>query len=328
MKIVIATPFYPPQTGVLATYAEGLEGAFRALGHDILVVPLPSRSILGRLVFFVRVLRALADAAFVLSLDTWSVGQPTLLAARIRRVPFVIRIGGDHLWEAYVERTGNQVRLSDFYSTAQDLSRKERVIKRALARMLTHARHVFFNTEFQRALWGKAYGLDSTHSSVLENFYPPKTETPRPERKRFLCANRPARYKNAAELASAFARVKKRHPDIELDASYVLREAQLERLAHAYAVIIPSVSEVGSNIAIEAVSHGRPFIISEDTGTKERLLECGLFIDTRSEEAMEKAIEDMLDPTVYERLSRAARTFSFTHSWDDIAREILAAVRL
>lgn len=325
MRIVIATPFYPPETGILATYAAGIEGALKSLGHDVVVVVFDKRfpPIVRHVAYTARLLSVLSGASFVLALDTWSVGIPTLIASRIRSIPLVLRIGGDYLWEHYIARTGEEILISEFYAVARGLSLLERVIHGCNALLLRSAHHVFFNTLFQKRIWDAAYQIPPELSSILENFYPAKRTAPPAKKAVFVSANRGARYKNIARLKAAFDRVQARHPDIELDTRMVPHDQQLVRLASSYAAIIPSISEIGSNIAIESVSFGRPFITTSDTGTKERLAECGLYIDTRSTEALEAAIKQLLDPEVYERLAHAAQAFSFTHSWDEIAREIL-----
>lgn len=324
MHIVIASPFYPPQAGILATYAAGLEGAFRQLGHDVEVV-IPDASLppgIRHIEYFVRVFTKSGRASFVLSLDTWSAGIPAFFAARMRNVPFMVRIGWDFLWEQYLERTHEEVRISEFYTSPRVFPPKEKLIRSLTQRLLEGAHAVMFNTRFQKEIWESAYRIPN--ASVLENFYPSKTTSTAPSNRIFVSAHRGAWYKNTARVEATFDQLKTRHPDIELDTRQIPHVEQLDRLAASYAVIIPSISEIGSNLAIEAVSVGRPFIMTEDTGTKERLAGCGLFVDTRSEKAMTDAIESLLDPTIYAKLHESIRAFSFTHSWEDIAKEIIA----
>lgn len=326
MKLVIATPFYPPQTSVLSLYASELETAFKELGYEVRVVKLTgSIPLLRHLWFALRLFFALQGARFVLALDVWSVGQPALLAARLRGVPFVVRVGGDFLWEAYIERTGEELRLSDFYEQHGTLSPRERRIFSMLSHMMRHSAHVFFNSRFQKELWERVYAIDTVRSSLLENVYPQRVETGAPQGKVFVSPNRRSRYKNDARLREVFERVHSRHPDAQLDTTIVSYVQQMERFARAYALIVPSISEVNSNMAIEMVVRGRPFIMSEDSGSKDRLSACGLFVDTRSPEALERAIEDMLRADVYERLASNCRAFSFTRTWREIASDILAA---
>lgn len=331
MRIVIATPFYPPHSGVLATYALGLKEAFEKRGDTVSVVSFDTVRALPpgirHMVFFLRMLRAARTASFVLALDTWSVGLPALIASRLTGTAFAVRIGGDFLWEAYIARTKEPVRLSEFYSPARDLSLKERFIFRGTQFQITHASALLFTTRFQKNLWGAAYRLSEDRVSIVENYFPPSIGTYLPARGPVLvAAGRGIALKNMDMLARAIARLRDRHPGLELDTRLLPPDEHRVRIGAAQAVVIPSISEVCSNTAIDAVSMGKPFICTEDTGTSERLKDCGLFIDTRSEAALEQAIESILDPAMYEKLAGSARAFSFTHSWDDIAREICEAV--
>ncbi len=330
MKVVMASPFYPPESGILATYAHGLEGAFRRKGYDVRVVSFGSLHRLPgglrHLVYFFKLLFAARAADLVLSLDTWSVGVPAYGASLLLRKKLMFRIGGDFLWEHYVERTHERVLLSELYEEERRYSLKERLIFFFTKRMLAFARTSFFNTHFQKEIWERAYELPKAKSAILENYYPEKEVSAAPREHVFVSAHRGTWYKNAGMLEKAFKNVHERNRDIVLDTERLPHAQQLERLSKAYAVIIPSISEVGSNTAIEAVSRGRPFIITADTGTGERLDECGLFVDTRSEKALEHALEEILNPVTYHALLEGIRRFNFTHTWDEMAEEILARV--
>lgn len=328
MRIVIATPFYPPEKGVLGMYAKGLEGAFERLGHEVTAVRFSAFSFLppvARHVAFGRALRRGAKGSdLIIALDTWSVGLPAMVVSKMTGVPLSLRIGGDFLWEAYVERTKQPVRLSDFYAEKRLFAFKERIIFIGIRALLKHAHSLFFNSQFQIDFWQPIYGFDRAKAHVLENYFPvrPKDIQP-PQGKVFVSAGRSLSLKNYDELFRAFKRVQTQHPDIELDTRSLPHAEHHERLKTAYAVIIPSISEASSNTAIDAVIAGKPFIMTNDTGTGERLHDCGLFIDTRSEDEIVRAIEKILDPVEYERLARACAVFSFAHSWDDMAKKIL-----
>lgn len=329
MRIVIATPFYPPERGVLAVYASGIEEGLERQGHTVSVVSLGALKHLPlgvrHVAYYLKILVLSMRANHVLLLDTWSVGVPAFLAARSIRKPFSVRIGGDSLWEAYVERTGENIRLSDFYRATRAFSLKEKLMRRLAQSLVRHAHAVFFNTAFQKRIWKGVYPLPE-NSHVLENFFPQKQQISESTQRVFVAANRPTAYKNQEMLERVFARVRAKHPETTLDTRALSHKEHLVRLESAYATIIPSVSEVGSNIAIESVSRGKPFIMTEDTGTSERLAGCGMFIDTRSEEALLRAIESMLDADTYATYLEKIRTFSFVRSWDDIVRDILAHI--
>lgn len=331
MRIVIATPFYPPEKGVLGMYAKGLEGAFERFGHEVTIVrfsaflhlpPLVRHSAFGR-----ALRRAAKGSDLIVALDTWSVGLPAMVVSKMTGVPLSLRIGGDFLWEAYVERTKQPVRLSDFYAEKRPLTFKERIIFIGIRALLKHTHSLFFNSQFQIGLWQPIYGFDRAKARVLENYFPVRTEDILPPQgKIFVSAGRHIALKNYDELLRAFKRVQTQNPDIELDTRSLPHAEHHKRLKTAYAVVIPSISEASSNTAIDAVVAGKPFIMTNDTGTGERLGDCGFFVDTRSEDELEQAIERVLDPTEYERLAARIRAFSFTHLWDDMAKEIIDAL--
>ncbi|MEK7509169.1 MAG: glycosyltransferase family 4 protein [Patescibacteria group bacterium] len=327
MRIVIATPFYPPQAGVLGTYAAGLESAFRKQGHDVTVVVFTSMLPPGmrHVMYFVRMILALRSASFVLALDTWSVGLPASLAARLRSVPFAVRIGGDFLWESYVERVREPILLSEFYTAPRTFSLKERIIHRGMRMLVRRADALLFTTKFQCELWKRAYTFREECAHIVENYFPPREERRElPSNHVFVHAGRDIFLKNTSLVHRVFERVQAKYPDVTVDERPLPHTEHRERVRRSYAVLVASVSEVCSNTAIDAVALGVPFICTKDTGTSERLGECGLFVDTRSEAEVEQAVEALLEPDAYERLAFRARSFSFVHSWDDIATEVVA----
>ena len=332
MRILIATPFvHKNEREALGVYAEGLLGAFVRAEHAVKIV---SRSNVEKLlpqglrhvVYFVRLLPHVWKSDAVLALDTWSTGFPALLAARVLKRHFSIRIGGDFLWETYVERTKQEVRLSEFYNDRRMFSLKEKIVRRGIHWITKRADALLFTTVFQKNIWQKAYGFDEDRAHIIENYYPRKGELKEPAGHVFVSAGRDMYLKNVPRLKRAFGRVRNSEPDIVLDTRSLPYNEHLKRLDSAYAIIIPTFSEVCSNTAIEAVSRGKPFIMSNDTGTSARLANCGLFIDTRKEEEFVSAITSILDGTVYEKLQRACRSFSYEHSWEMIVDEIVTVV--
>jgi len=310
-------------------YARELDEAFKKAGHNVSVAVFSSYAWLPlgvrHIVFFFKLLRVSRGAHFVLALDTWSVGMPALCVAKITHTPLVVRIGGDFLWESYVGRTGEQIVLTEFYEKPRKLSLKESLIQSG-TRYLVRNAVPLFTTRFQRDLWHRAYGARED-SPIVENFFPGSIGTYLPSRGPvFVSAGRNIALKNTLLLQRVMSRLANDHPGLELDTRFLQGEEHSRRLAQAYALVIPSLSEVCSNSAIDAVYLGKPFICPKDTGTSERLTECGLFVDTRSEGALTQAIESLLDPQVYEKLASAARSFSFTHSWDEMANEITTAL--
>lgn len=331
MRILIATPLYPPAVGGPSKYAAALKEALSAQGArvDVVAYGRVERMLpvgLRHVWYGFRLLPAALGADTVLALDTWSVGLPAFLVARLCRARFLVRIGGDFLWEAYVERTRDLVTLSEFYERSRPLTLKERAIKKGTALLVRHADALVFNTEWQLNIWRKPYAIPTRRAHVVENMYPPVRATA-PKGKVFVAAGRDIALKNMATLHAAFKAVQARHPEISLDTQTLAPEAHARRIADCYAVVVPSVSEVNPNTAIEALASGKPFIAPADSGIVAKAGGVGVFIDTMDAAALERAIEGLLDPQSYQETQARAREFTYVHSWDDIAKEIAVIAR-
>ena len=330
MKIVIATPLYPPEIGGPATYAKNLEEGLSEQGNDISLVKFSDVCRYPKLIrhaaYFWQVLRALRDAEVVIAFDTWSTGIPALLAAKVSGKKILVRIGGDFLWESYIERTHTLVRLSEFYTQKRIFSYKEHLIFRGAKWITRSADTLVFNTVWQRDLWQGVYTFDSRKTVIIENEYPEVYEQSLAQGRVFVAAGRPHFLKNLQLLETVFADLKSTFPDIELDTRVLSPLEHEMRIRNAYAMVIPSVSEVSSNTAIDALRFGKPFIMSSDTGARERMGNVGIFIDTLNPGALRQALEKILDPKEYARALERIRTFTFLHSREEVIQEFSTAL--
>ncbi|MBI5005273.1 MAG: glycosyltransferase family 4 protein [Candidatus Lloydbacteria bacterium] len=106
MKILIATPLYPPEIGGPATYTALLEREFSLRGFQVAVAKLSDVKKwpfgIKHLFYFFKLLRAGAEADIVFAQDPLGVGLPALCAAKILGKKFVVKIVGDRAWEEYV----------------------------------------------------------------------------------------------------------------------------------------------------------------------------------------------------------------------------------
>lgn len=328
MKIVLATPLYPPQVGGPATYAKALHDAFVGEGHQVRVVRygLLERTLpvgLRHGVYFLRLLPATVGADAALAFDTWSVGLPALAATQLLKKKLVVRIGGDFLWESYVGRTKEPVRLSDFYTTSRAFSSKEKMVYAGTRKLVGSNCTLAFNTSWQRDIWQKAYGFDASRAMVVENFFPSERRAMPAKGKVFVSAGREHPLKNQKLLETVFAKVKEDYPDISLDTRSLPPDEHRARLRDAYAVIVASLSEVNPNTLIDAIGAGKPFIGPTDSGANDALRAAGQLIDTSDPHALETAIRTLLDPLQYDTWTKRSRECTFSRAWADVASDFL-----
>ena len=84
-----------------------------------------------------------------------------------------------------------------------------------------------------------------------------------------------------------------------------------------------SLGDVSPNLISDALSLGKPFILSKETGIYERVLDVGIFVDPRNEKEITEKILFLSDQENYENQKRKLESFSFYHSWEEISDEFL-----
>ena len=121
VKLVLATGIFPPDIGGPATYAKLLVDELPKKGIPISVITYGekgvSRSIpkgIRHLAFFFKCFFMAIKSDVVLVQDTISAGLPALLASKLARKRFLIRVPGDYVWEQSVQRFGVKDSIDDF----------------------------------------------------------------------------------------------------------------------------------------------------------------------------------------------------------------------
>jgi glycosyltransferase involved in cell wall biosynthesis len=334
MRILIATGIYPPTIGGPAQYAVELGEAFKASGHVVRVLTYGKIERffpfgLRHLYVFLRALFMMPTTDLLIALDTISTGLPATLAAKILRVRCTVRIGGDFLWETFVERTKNPLTLPEFYTHLHLLSVKEKVIFSLQKFLLRIVDDIVFTTDWQRRLWENPYHLTREKCHMIENAYvltpqsSPRIPLSTPE-KCFLWAGRPIVLKNLPLLTQVFEELHTKGVSVRLECVTGVSHVELiKKIGESYAVILPSLSDVSPNVILDGVRAGVPFIMTKHTGISDRLFGAGLFVDPTSKEEILNAVLALCDEGVYRKCQSALNNLSYVHTYEDIAKEFL-----
>lgn len=332
MKILIATGIYPPDIGGPAQYAKNLEEVFKKLGHTVAVKffrlerKLPTG--IRHLYYFFRIIPAVARADVIFAFDTFSCALPALLLAKTFRKKFIVRTGGDFLWESYVERTGDLVLLKNFYNTSiGKFSLKERLIFSLTGFVLRNSSAVIFSTAWQKDIFIPAYKLEPAKLFVIENYYGHKEVSFEPEKKNFLAGTRPLKWKNDARLGEAFALVGEKDESIVYDNQTRPFSHFMDELARAYGVILVSLGDISPNLILDAIRHNKPFILTKETGLYERVKSCAIFVDPENVEDIAEKIQWLANDDNYDEQKKKVEAFNFTHTWEEITAEFLTVYK-
>jgi glycosyltransferase involved in cell wall biosynthesis len=330
MKILIATPTYHPDHGGPAYYAKSLKEEFEKLGHVVVVRKygferrLPSW--VKHFVYCLKTAPAYLRADLVILLDHMIVGFPVAMLKTFFGGKVILRVGGDFLWEWYVERTEEKILLSEFYEKPRPLTLKEKVTFKLTKFVLRKVTNIVFNTNYQKDIWVSAYNIDPKKVSVIENRYEPVKESHPAKDKTFVyAAARPLVWKNADVAREAFGIAEKSIPDARIEFLFDLhREAAIEKIKDSYACILTSLGDLGPNYILRALSFGKPVILSQEIGIRERIGDVAMYVDPRDPAAIARAIVAMSNETTYAEYRRRVAAFMYTHTYADIAREFLA----
>ena len=327
-SILIVTPLIPPESGGPSYYSVALKEALEKKGEEVELIAFKEvrhyPSGIRHLLFLYKVLWLARKADALIILDTVSVALPAVLAGWLLQKKMIVRVGGDFVLERYIERTGEKVLLSEFYLKDFPLTKKEKILiwlQKSI--VCTLATKIVFNTAWQRELWEKPYALKKDKTGVIANAFT-KNEYRNKGDGGFLCVWRATAFKNTDTLETAFIMAKEKNPKIQLDIyKDIPREKLYAYMGKARALIVPSLTELSPNMALEALGMGLPVLLTKDCGAHDLLDGAVIWIDPRDLQDIANKMDHLMDPAVYEKAKEQAQNFSFTHSYDDIAQEFL-----
>lgn len=177
MKLVIATPLYPPEIGGPATYAKLLEEGLPSRGIEAELVKFSDvrhlPKVVRHYVYYRRIRAALRGADAVLALDPVSVGLPAMYAALRERKPFVIKIVGDYAWEQGQQRFGIAQSLDDFVHT-KNVPFWVGVFRRIQMRVAQSATRIIVPSEYLKGIvsaWGMLFGQAGIPAEKIQVVY-------------------------------------------------------------------------------------------------------------------------------------------------------------
>ena len=355
MHIVLATGIYPPEIGGPATYVRELRRELQLRSAAVTVIAYGvspdaeeddvvriSRSG-GPLVRWNRYAAALRrygrDADIVYAFSSVSVGVP-LWMARLRHPKTILRLGGDFLWERYTDRGGTKG-LKDWYAAGPRF-------QGVMNGLLKQFQHIVFSTAFEEEIYEKFYSVLPLHS-VIENAVPlgmpvlHRAHDPF----RLLFLGRFVGFKNLGSLILALEEEPAMHLTLVGDGPLL---QPLQNIVHerslAYRVtflpaqggdkkqqvfldhdllVLPSLTEISPNVALEARASGMPVLLTQETGLSAALLDGAMLRPLRSPPEIAQALREARDnyPTLAERSAGVLPE----RSWGKVAEEHLSLFR-
>lgn len=336
MKIILTTGIYPPQVGGPAYYAVNLKNALEEQGVEVVVLTYNFENKLPpgirHIWFGLRLLKNLSGAHSVITLDTFSVGLPSVFVGSLRQVPVIVRVGGDFLWEKYVQKRSVAVTLRDFYNTKNKLSLYEKIVFYLTCFVVRKASAVVFSTKWQADIWSIPYNIKKNKIFIIENFYGPKKNNQIKkwtEQLTFIWAGRPLFLKNIDRLKEIFKEIQIKHSNLSLELYENLSQTELfNKLKQASVVIVPSLSDISPNLVLESLMFNTPVIVTSETGLADRLGECVSYVNPKDNSDIADKIISISSEMEYNKKAELVAKFNFEHSYSQIASEFLNIFKL
>lgn len=297
MRLVLATPLYPPEAGGPATFARVMEDELPKRGIEVTTIKFRDvrhfPKLMRHLVYGYRVWLATRQSDVVLALDPVSTGLPALIAARAARKPFFVRVAGDYAWEQGVQRWEVHDTLDTFApSTRYPLP--VRILKSIEGFVASSARRVIVPSEYLARIVS-FWGVRADRLVVAYNAGPEVArEYPKPsvEDSYAVSIARLVPWKGMDSLVRAFAGVKKpkklvivgdgpertrieeaakmaQISDRVVFTGNLPHDETLSYLAHADFFILNTRYEGLSHLVLEAFALGVPVLTTDAGGNKE-----------------------------------------------------------
>ena len=363
MKIVIATPLYPPDPGGPATYSRLLEEGLPTLGIEVAIVKfgdvrrLPK--IVRHLAYFSRVRRAARGADLIYALDPVSVGLPSLLAAWLTRKPFIVKVVGDHAWEQGRQHFSVTATLDEFVrqrwiSPSLLIHRwVQTIVARSALRVIVPSHYL----EQVVAIWGvRRNNIQVIWNAIhLEKASTVPQSVAALRKPLIVSVGRLVPWKGFSELITATQLLREggipaslviggdgpdrtflaQEADQHLNGEYVFtggisHEQTLATIAQADVFVLDSLYEGLSHTLIEALTLGVPVVVSDVGGNVEivRHEDNGLVVPPENPRALALSFEKILkDGALRTRLAAAAQASSKDFAVDTMLQTTATCLR-
>lgn len=222
MKILITTGIYPPDIGGPATYSKLLFDKLPARGIDVEVLSfgevrnLPK--IIRHFIYFLKILKRARKADIIYAQDPVSVGLPTMLANKILKKRFLIRIAGDYVWEQGVQRFGVKDSLDVFCIENKKYNWQVNLLKKIQKKVAQSAEKIIVPSYYFKGVI-ENWGINSKKIEVIYNgielsqsveVRPPQIE------KVLLSVGRLVPWKGFGVLIECMPEILKYYPDLKL----------------------------------------------------------------------------------------------------------------
>ncbi|MFA6254845.1 MAG: glycosyltransferase [Patescibacteria group bacterium] len=275
--------------------------------------------------------------------DLFSSGLPASLAKGKNKL--IIRIGGDFLWEKMVNSGKCSVPLSQYYQQPKSL--KERLYLLIYKLILSRCDRIIFNSDWQRNLYLAVFKINRAKTALITNSLVNPSATKQINNNyptdSVVYAGRFIPLKNLPRLIKAYKKLKTQKKllligsgpqrtqlqelakdDQRIEIISSLDQPELRQLIlNSYLVVIPSLSEVNPNLALECLALKKPVLLTKENGFAPALKNIFISIDPLSEDDIYQKMEFLLQEENYQNYLNKLSAADFKRDFSDVVKEHL-----
>lgn len=327
-KILIATGIYPPDIGGPASYSKALFEEFPKKGISVEILSFGEVRFLPKIIrhifYFLKTIFRARGCDVIYAQDPVSVGLPAMLASKILRKKFILKIVGDYAWEQGVSRFGVKDLLDEFSKKRKGYRLLVLFLKHIETCVAKKADKIIVPSKYLKRIVSN-WGIEKNKITVVYNSFDGEVQNLPEDNKReriILSAGRLVPWKGFLTLVALMPRLIKHFPDIKLiiagegserkkleiaikelnlDANVFLAGALPQEKLFKY---IKSASVFVLNTAYEGFSHqllevmalGTP-IVTTNIGGNPEVIENeknGLLVELDDRDAIVRSIERIL----------------------------------
>jgi len=211
---------------------------------------------------------------------------------------------------------------------------------------------IIFSTYFQKKIYQKYFAVKDAKSTVIENPFPEISAVPEGalfnDGWQLLFAGRLLKLKNLVFLFDVFAKVLSKTdfplrlkiigdgPEKEnlmakarkmgLENAIIFERGMphqnlLAEIQGSFLCLLPSLSEVSPNFALECLKMRKPILLTRETGIFNSFKEYLIFLDPADSQSWQEQILRLLEQDNYQEYLRKISGADVSRSWRDAAKE-------
>ena len=364
LKIIIATGTYPPEVSGQANFVYHLSQKLLAAGVKIKIIsyghsrqssPNPAvvfirRNFWRHLNYFWSLKKISNWSNLIFAQDLFSSGLPAALV-KTKKHKLILRLGGDFLWEKAVNSGKCRCSLIDYYR--QPKNWQEKIYLAVYKFVLSRSDKIIFTSQLQADIYKKYFKLPDYKIVIIINpieinHITVSSRDKKSVNNEIIFTGRFIALKNLKRLIYAFRQLQtnkqlvligdgpqkkdlleliQADTNIKIE-SYLPQPILWQRIARAYLFILPSITDLSPNVALEALALNIPVILTKENGLPKEIKNYFKLINPFSIPDIKTAIAYFLDSANYQNWSKSLDLDFSAYTWPIVAKKYLEIFNL